>query len=233
MNPIHVQNSVRPFANDCEYLEAEFRWVKARCRYLGARMDAEHEAEKEHIGLTDGDDPQAGWPGEARTKVSSLGSAETTLRETIDARLVATRAAGSILGLDKLVQQHDLDATERTVLLLAAMPAVGLELYDVLGRIGSFGFALMSITPELVATFAGLGLEGRLRLREQLGPAGKLVTGGLVEVDLPGGERCQDFPTASVFIQNGAFEVIVGTASLDVEGICPCCGHPAQPENRG
>lgn len=108
MTPIREPHATQPFANDADYLEAEFAWVAARCRHLGARIDAENEARDQQVGLIDADDPQAGWSGETKEKVARLAIAETTLRETIDARLEATKAAGRALGLDRIARRHDL-----------------------------------------------------------------------------------------------------------------------------
>ncbi len=227
MTPIYDRSAMQPFGSDAEYLEAEFAWIKARCLHLGARLDAEHDARDAEPALVFADEPEAAWPDETRAKVKRLGAAEAAIRDRLDARLEATRKAGVVLGLDRLVDRHDLDQIDRQVLLLATMPAIGLELYDVLGSVGSFGFAVMSISPQLVTTFCGLDLAGQVGLRERLGLTGKLVSAGLVEVDLPGHERCQDFPTASIFIEPGAFDVIVGIAQGDDERTCPCCGQPA------
>lgn len=227
MTPIYDRSAMKPIGSDAEYLEAEFAWIKARCLHLGARLDAERDARDAEPALVFADEPEAAWPDETRAKAKRLEAAEAAIRDRLDARLEATRKAGVILGLDRLVERHDLDHIDRQVLLLATMPAVGLELFDVLGSVASFGFALMSISPQLISTFCGLDLAGQVGLRERLGPNGKLVSAGLVEVDLPGRERCQDFPTASIFIEQGAFDVIVGAASAEDEGPCPCCGQVA------
>ena len=226
---IHDRKPVQPFAHDAEYLEAEVEWVKARCRYLGARITADQEADDEPMGIADADDRQHGASDETRRKVALFETAEATLRDTIDARLDATRDAGITLGLDRVCDHNRLDDLERQVLLLATVPALGLELAEVLGNVGTFGFAIMSVTPELIAVFCGLDLAGRLGLRYHFGPTGKLVTGGLIDVDIPCGERVQDFPVASLFVTEKAFNQIVGLASTDDE-ICPSCGQPVGGE---
>ena len=227
---IHETHTAQPFASDTDYLEAEIGWVKARCRHLGARITADQEADDERVGLADADDPQRGVSDATRRKVALFATAEATLRDTIDARLDATRDAGVTLGLDRVCDQHGLDDLERQTLLLTTLPALGLELAEVLGNVGTFGFAVMSATPELVAVFCGLDLAGRLGLRYHFGPTGKLVTGGLIDVDLPCGERLQDFPVASLFVTDRAFNQIVGLASTD-DDICPSCGQLAGGES--
>ena len=226
MTPIRPHQAAQPFNSDPEYLEAEFSWVAARCRYLGARMDAERDALDDQVGPVSAENPESVWPAETRARVSRFAAAETTLRQQTDARLEATREAGIVLGLDRLVDAYELDEIDRQVLVLTAMPACGLELVDVLGTIGSFGFAICSITPELIAVFHSLDLAGRLKLRHRLGPERKLVTARLIEVDVPCGERVQDWPAASIFIEEGAFEVVVGLQSDLPSPNCVSCGQP-------
>ena len=50
---------------------------------------------------------------------------------------------------------------ERTVLLLAVVPAVGVEASDVLVELGPKGYAIGSPTPETIANLLGLDLRGR------------------------------------------------------------------------
>ena len=190
-------------------------------------MEAERDALNDRPGeLADADKPESAWTEDARRKVALLSASEISLREQLDARLEATREAGVVLGLDRLVQQHALDEVDRLVLLLTVMPACGLELTEVLGSVGSFGFAIMSITPELVAVFCEMNLAGRLQLRERLGERGPIVRAGIIDVDLPmGGERVQDWPTGSLYVEQAAFEVIVGIEGTATAASCPSCGQ--------
>ena len=225
MTPIHDRTAAKPYASDIEYVTALGAAVKARAYHLGARIEAHRDAEDEGEPLSIvevGDNP----------KVARLGAIEQRLWAEIDARRKATRDAGRTLGLDALCAEHDLDEVERQILILTAVPCCGLDLYETLGKIGQFSFAIMSVTPEMISIFCDLDLAGRLRLRDQLSPEGKLVSTGLIEFEAYGAERVQDFWSGGVSLTELAFDRIVGRVAED-DGLCPCCGQAAEPENRG
>ena len=135
-----------------------------------------------------------------------------------------------MLGLDAICDEYGLDDTERLVLILTTLPAVGLEFAEVLGDVASYGLSVMSVTPEMVGVLGGLGIADRLHLRDKLGANGKLIPAGLVEVEQPIGERVQDFPIASLFIRPKAFSRIAGIPEEGVVPTCGTCGRRMTPE---
>ena len=227
MTPIKDQNETMPFASDADYIEALEKAVHARARLIGARVAARRAADKDAIGLA-----LVGRDGDTTGKLDRLEAAELRLWSEIDERRSVTKAAGRVLGLDAICDEYGLDDTERLVLILTTLPAVGLEFAEVLGDVASYGFSICSATPEMVGVMGGLGIADRLRLREQLGPKGKLVAAGLVEVELPIGERVQDFPSASILILPRGFNRIAGLPGDDVPATCGACGQRMNLDRR-
>ena len=155
MTPIHEQTEAKPYTSDADYIEALASAIHARARLIGARMKARNDADEDGVGLVlAGDDEHV--PSEARAKITRLAATEQRLWLEIDSRRRATRAAGRLLGLDDICEEHDLDDTERLALVLTTLPAVGLEFAEVLGDVASFGFAVMSATPEMVGVMGSL-----------------------------------------------------------------------------
>ena len=73
-------------------------------------------------------------------------------------------------------------------------------------------------------------LAGRLQLREQLGPDGKLARAGLIDFEGWGERRVQDFWSSGLYLADAAFDRIVGI-SPEEDGKCPCCGKGAAAPN--
>jgi hypothetical protein len=200
----------RPYVNDIDHLEDEFAWVRARARHLSARIEADQEAVQSLSAAGPVEAVDAGGD-----KVDRLAALEQTLRERIDGRLEATAAAGRVLGLEKLVSEYGLDEVEQMALLLCLIPTTGLDLYRTLGDLGSYGFGIMSVSPEMVAVFSDLDLEGRLRLIKGLSPEGPLARAGLVRVGWNAEDDLNDFWTAGVYLTSKAQRVLVGDVSVD------------------
>ena len=221
MTPIRSDSATRPYTNDAEYLEHLALGVKARAYHLGAVIKARRDAEDDpDVGLT-----VVGTNKANGGRLARLAAIDERVWAEIDARRKATREAGVILGLDALCNEHDLDEVERGTLILAIIPCLGLDLFDMLGEVASFSFALMSITPEMVAQFAGLDLAARVELIDRLGPTGRLVQAGLVEVDHRDGERLQEFWSSGIFLTESAFGRITGCESRRAEGADQSAGR--------
>lgn len=225
--PLRSRNfETQPYTSDIDRLEDEFAWVRARARHLAARIDAEQETEKllAAAGPVEAvDAPQDG--------VDRLAVQEQTLRDRIDGRLAATAEAGRVLGLEQLVSEYGLDEVEQMALLLCLIPTTGLDLYRTLGDLGSYGFGIMSVSPEMVAVFADLDLEGRLKMIAGLGPEGTLARAGLVRVawDSDDLNDLNDFWSAGIFMTSMAQRVMIGGVSADDCSLrCPHCARPAR-----
>ncbi|MCB9544686.1 MAG: hypothetical protein H6706_02180 [Myxococcales bacterium] len=199
------------YSTPLDHLADEIRWVKARCRHLGARIEADKEAD-EAVGLIDAAAESDGVCCRTKQKVARLATAEGNLRTMIDRRIAASAAAGVALPLVNLREEHGLDPVEADLLVLAAVPAMGLDLYTVMGEIGQFSFGLMSVSPEMSATFSELDLAGRVALRDRLAEDGTLVKARLVESDWDG-DKLADFWISGVYLQGAAFDAITGRAA--------------------
>ena len=85
----------------------------------------------------------------------------------------------------------------------------------------------------MVAVFADLDLEGRLRLFKGLGPEGTLARAGLVRVGWDADDDLDDYWTASVYLLPKAWTVLVGGPGVhEIDLRCPHCARPtrAMPE---
>lgn len=216
-----MPNRPEPYENDT-YLQDEIRWLTLRCTRLGMYKDIRRSREGVDVVA---DDPEIGAKPEQRKHLAALREAEDELRKRIDERLAINRREGLSIGLDALCNRFDLDAIERQVLLLVTVPALGVELAEPLGGVGSFGFSISSVTPEILGTFLQLDLKGLLALRDVLGSEGRLVKHGLIEVEQVGRyNRVQDFPAWGLFVSEMAFNVITGRGSSDDRHSCPTCG---------
>jgi len=212
----------QPYSSDIERLEDEFAWVRARARHFSARIEAEQEAEQNlpaACPVEAGDSPE--------DKVNRLAVLEQNLRDRIDGRLAATAEAGRVLGLEQLVSEYQLDEVEQMALLLSFIPTTGLDFYRTLGDLGSYGFAIMSVSPEMVAVFCDLDLEDRIKMIEGIGPEGTLARAGLVRIGWDVEDDLNDFWTAGISLLPKAQRVLVGGVSADDSSMrCPHCARP-------
>jgi hypothetical protein len=216
-----MPNQPEPYDIDT-HLQDEVRWLTLRCTRLAMLRDIRRS--REGVDVVS-DDPEIGAKPEQRKHLVALREAEDGLRTRIDERLAVSRRDGRSIGLDALCTRFDLDHVERQVLLLVTVPALGIEMADVLGGVGGFSFSIASVSPEIVGTFLQLDLNGLLGLRDVLGPKGALVKHGLIEVEQVGRyNRVQDFAAWGLFISEMAFNVITGRAPSDDKHLCPTCG---------
>jgi hypothetical protein len=220
MVPIHPSNGAKPYTDDIEYVSDLTAAVKAKAFHLAARIEVVRNAEEKSRGI-----------GIVRSRrepeepdVARLAAVDERLWSQTEARRRASRDAGVVLGLDALCEKHDLDEVERQVVILALMPCCGLELFDQLGQLAAFSFALMSVTPEMIAVFTDLDLRGRMALLDQLSPSGRLAQAGIIELEAWGKERVQDSWSSGVFVTDAAFDRIMGRETAD-DAQCPCCGQ--------
>lgn len=132
------------------------------------------------------------------------------------------------MGLETVAEGYGLDAVERTVLLLALIPTLTMDLYNTLGDLGSYGFGCMAVSPELVAVFEGLDLSERREMFRRLGPKGVLVQAGLVRAGWDEDDEIQDFWAANVYLLPKAFAMLTGEAVTDGRARCPRCARPTR-----
>jgi AAA+ superfamily predicted ATPase len=118
------RGAVAPFASTLEQLEAELRWLALRLRLVverGRRRRALGPAD-EYRGLYVSDeevDALLAAPGEEQVDLDELQRGADEWRALLDGRAEATRAAGTRLPLDRLVEDFALTPDERAIVVLA------------------------------------------------------------------------------------------------------------------
>lgn len=208
-----------PYEDDLTYMQDELAWVEARCRRVGAELDLR----RLEGGTTDDAEPphrrgsETASPRKLRDRRRLSGSQEITLRDEIDARLEATRAAGRDLALPRLAEQCGLDAFERTVLLLGCAPCFSQRFDEVFGLMEKDHFE-SGLTVELAFAFCELPWAERVDRRQAFSKAGALIRNDLMSLNV--GARFsspKDLLMAEVLITTRTFSYVVGRTGLSSE----------------
>lgn len=203
-----------PFKTDIDYLTAEISHIRARSKRIGVQRQL-REAEDALV-------PIRGMVGAARTPepeelqrvLAIYEQAEADIREEIDQRLAVNRTVGPALELDSLCGEHGLGAFERTVLLLAVLPALGEDISSVLDPSSGRGYVGAFLTAQDIWQFMGLGIEERIRSRLALLPTAPLLKAGLVTVDLGRSASPASLPDARIELTSLTFSRIVDIPKL-------------------
>jgi len=200
----------QPFADDLDCLQHQIAWVEARCRRIAAVRDHE-EDEQQHAHR-----PKSccrrrnSAEAEVPENLASLKQYEEDVRREIDARIAATEAAGVTLGLQKLVQELDLDDADRNTLILCLIPCLGTRATEPLERVGTYA-QVGGIASEVVAVFCGFGFRDRLQ-RMRFDSRHKLVKAGLVTADTADDAPPGDWPNTSIKLTSTGFTALAGLA---------------------
>jgi len=220
MHKTSDNNSVGPFTGNAEFLDLEFQFLLARALRIGAQARV-REAEqllpgRGHTTVGEGG-PEVGIE-ETRRRHELLAKEERRIRDLIDARLEAHRAAASRdpIGLEVLALDHVLDEADKTILLLLTAAAVSQQLiWEITGHLGGQWSG-----PDVETTIRLLHPEGNvaawLSARRRFHRSGALVRCGLLKVDYPSSD-CgpASLLAADVSITMAAMAVITGaTESL-------------------
>lgn len=153
------------YENGMQHLEDELRAFSARCRRLAYQKENKRrEGEETKARL--------GW----------LQRHEQAVRKEVDDRIAATLSAGKCLPLVVLQRELELSPLEFTILLMAIAPAFGLDLQEILAGL-SHSLVWSDTNLSAIAGVCDLDLEGRLGLLETLGPKGKLIESGVLELE--------------------------------------------------
>jgi len=203
---------VNAFPDDITYIEAEVSWLRSRCRRLEAerqlRDAADHvDARTTVLGATTSTASQ-----EQARRIPQLRSVEDTIRQEIDVRLAINRSVGPQLGLDVLVEAHELDQFERMILLVTTIGALGSDYMDVMSPV-TLGYA-HTPTLELVSVLLEQSLAERMRSRVALLPSGKLLATGLISVHVGSIADPAEIPGAGLAISAEGFSVVTGMPEL-------------------
>ena len=208
-----------PFASDLDYLEEELRWIEARARRIAIQLRLEESRRREvgHARLGPPPDPEES-PGVLEAKRRHYAAEEGRVRRAVDARLAATRAAGTHLALDRLQALHGLDDAERRVLLLAAAPCFSLRYLDLYYAIAGGVSSGESLQVDAVFNFLAFTATQRIHGRRMFSSDGALVRNDLVKLDSERRHQdAHDLLTATVKIATRTFRYLVGDNALGDE----------------
>ena len=192
------------------HLSDEVTWLHARARRIIAEREARPDAPARSLRVVGKGKP-------ANCCVEKHQEEERVIRENVDALLDARRTDGDPLPLDRLSQQFDLDPIGRMTILLATLPAIGVEAAELLGEIGPCGFAIGSPSPEIVANMLELDLRDRMGLRRTFAPTSPLMESGLVEIYLGRDPMPDDFPTAAIRMTSKGWTALTSLSGGDEE----------------
>lgn len=218
--PFSMSKCSTAFADDLDYLQAEVQWAAARCYRIGAQ----HALEKlglDSDSIGDGDNRERHDDRKAdqiRQQIARHQKTERRHRAENDARLAATREAGVVLAMDHLCATCGLDALDRQLLILLAMPCLSSGMQSALDAIEptlrSAGFA----TVDSALTFLEASLSDRVRMRARFRQTSPLMRSDLVRTDCPSRLiGAEDLLSATLRLAPRAFCALVGDDGLDDE----------------
>ena len=205
-------SSAAPFTGDCEFIDAEIRFLKVRASRIVAQQ--EHRARQQ---AEEGEDARPGRYSvrDLRCRAHDLEVREEELRAAIDARLAATRADTSRpkLGLDRLCQSHRLDSQERMIALAVCIPAISPHLAEV--TFSEIGNVFRSMSYGDIARLLDLtGSAAWVNARHYLDADSPLVAGNIVTIQpVPGPQAPDSIWYADITITEYGFQTITGDKS--------------------
>ncbi len=215
------RKSVEPYEGDLEYLQDELHWIEARARRIGADSrlgrlghdDSRPSVRWRYHGNSDDDES----PDRLRRARQRHGRRERQLRKRIDARLEAGRDAGQLTALCRLCDKYELDAFERTVLLLAVAPCISHgfdDIYEYLDDEKLHG----GLTVEAAFIFMQTPVPERVARRRCFSRKAPLVSADLITVDLSGRYTSpKDLLGTEVNLTGRTFSYLVGDMAISDE----------------
>lgn len=141
--------------------------------------------------------------------VAHLRAEEARLRDSVKARVEASRKAGRVLAIDQVRHRFDLDCVETATLKLVTVFALGKEECSEAGRV--FGPSVNELLRLI-----GLGLADRVRRLKSFTPEGRLRKHGLIHLE-PGCELRLPSETLGAWasVTEVALEVLVGLRPVE------------------
>ena len=192
--------TIRPFANDAEFLDQAIGVIHARCRRVVADSELRTARRGGHRDAN-----------EAQEAAVFARQRETETRAALDARLVVHRKEGEFaLGFEKIAQEADLDEDEQTVLLLAFICCISEDLSSEVFE-GMEPSIYISISVEgICRVLEAESVADRVRIRRKFSPKAPLIRNGLVK--LVGREENvpQDFNGLDAKLSQQTFDTMVG-----------------------
>ena len=215
----------KPFQDDIEYLEHELAWIETRARKIYVTRGLKAVAGAPEDGSYQ---PIKAEPEVIRTRHEELVTQEQHLRDEIDARLAATWAARTRLGLDQLQEAHHLNEFERQVLLLAIAPVLQPAIEDV----WSGACRVAHLTVGSIFTLLELDLRQRVEHREYFSPERVLVGAGLIELGGGPDPDPEELAEAVVRITSKAFNIMLGHSEANTTTDGDEADAPAPDQSR-
>lgn len=183
-----------PYATAADHLDDERERLVVRLQRLAAERNPQPDQDAQYVVY--------------------LREREVVLRDRIDGRLKATRAAGNPVPLDQLAAQLQLARIEKClVLVLTILPLMGLEGRQLLRDVeGSRHGGRVSVA--LLFVVLGLDLEGRADLLDRLRHDRDLLRSRLVTFGdwIPGSPA--DIEESVVALTHDALAVLMGRAPI-------------------
>jgi hypothetical protein len=206
---------IAPFEDDIEFLAAgEIPWARARSKRIGVQREL-HQAEDEILPLRGVvGTARTPKPDELRRYFAIIQHEEDGLRRDIDARLALNRSGGPTLGLDALCAEYGLGVFERTLLLLAVLPALGEDIFSVLDPATARGYMGSLLCPEHIWQYLEMNVEERIKSRLALLPTAPLLGAGLITLDIGRSASPASIADARIEITSAAFAKIVSIPEL-------------------
>lgn len=214
--------TVELYASDLAYMDDELSWIELRCRRLGAELQLRGVDEPGNRRKRRGRSNERYTLGHAEratleSRVAALLREEEALRSAIDARIEAHRACEEELALDHLCALHQLDAFERTVLLLASASCFSRGFEERFGELNDRSFSA-SLEVETIFNFQELSFSDRIGRRVTFTRAGALVRNDLITTDILGRYTSpQDLLRVEIEINSRTFDAMLGDAALPQE----------------
>ncbi len=145
--------------------------------------------------------------------VAYLRDREAALRSTIEARLAATREAGSPVPLDQIVSRLDLSHVERCVLIvLVVLTLLGPDGRQLLREVEGSRHG-GRLTVGVLFLLLGLDLDGRADLIERLRPNRELIRSRLVTLGWEP-ETSADIVESTIALQHDALAALMDRAPI-------------------
>ena len=203
-----------PYTSDLDYLQDELSWIQQRIHRIDLGLKLTGSVKRKPWQTDDG--PEVPRPHVEAMHADAL-CAEAETRRRIDTRLESAQLAETPTALDRMCLKFELDAFERTILLLAIAPIFSRSFNDLFGRLHIDGGS-SSLDVETVFQFCELSYAERIEKRRVFAPGAPLARHDMVltnsrsRMDAP-----EDLLGATVQMTQPTFQFLIGLPGLGDE----------------
>ena len=205
--------TIEPFSDNLAFLKADSAfWVAKAARIEAERLWEPDPGRKDTIGQ------KATTHGkENQRKLLALTIADAAQKAELDARLEATRAAGTVLGIDMLCNKFRLGEVETVTLLLCVYAVIDEEIETNICRCAPATFGVR-LSPDIVWSLLELDFCARaVEGRKPFAPTAPLLLNNLITLTLGRDATPYDLRSGHLCITQRAFDTIVTGASFDAK----------------